>query len=66
MDNSLNGKQVHVFTGSGYQVCTIECTHDDVIPFRARSQRNGFTINFNTSVAKRLRKGTAPNMTLLT
>jgi len=66
MDNSLNGKQVHVFTGSGYQVCTIECTHDKIIPFRARSQRNGFTKDFGAPIAKRLRKGTAPNMTLLT
>jgi len=61
----LNGKLVQVFQGSGYQICTIEAGRGGSLPFRARSQRSGFTLNFSAATAKLLHQGIAPNMKLI-
>ncbi len=61
----LNGKIIQVFQGSGFQVCTIEAGQGGPLPFRARSQRSGFILNFSAATAKLVHKGIAPNMKLI-
>ena len=61
----LNGRLIQVFTGSGFQVCTIESNGRKPFPFRAKSKRNGFFVDFSAETAKKLREGRAPNMELI-
>jgi len=61
----LDGRQVRVSTGSGFQICTIKSGCGRPFPFRARSQKKGFEIYFKERTAKKLRRGKASNMKLL-
>jgi len=53
----LHGKQIQVFTGSGFQICTVESGYREPFPFRARSQDNKCQVYFNLKTTERLQSG---------